>query len=325
MNGAASAPTTPQPPHASICQGVQGPCPRKKFDASAASAPTPKPARAPSAAPAATVITVTGWTPGTAAKRTRPAAAAAASVATSASVLLVPRPGSSHAAPATSTAPATSSSESPARPGSRAAQAAAANAAAAAPTVTALGMGQLPLRRERDDAVGDRLGEGSVVRDHERRARRRGGADQPGQLLLALGVDAARRLVEDEQVWFGREHGGQAEPLALAAREVAGMTVLEAAEPDRGERAPRGCRVGAHGGLVLGALAEDVPPGILREVGGAAGALDRAGERLQKPCRELRERRLAAAVRPPERDDLPAPQLELRVVDDEEVVVVGER
>src|SRR6266550_663852 len=53
-SGAASAPTTPQPPHASICQGVQGPWPRKKFEASAARAPTPKPARAPSQAAPAT-------------------------------------------------------------------------------------------------------------------------------------------------------------------------------------------------------------------------------------------------------------------------------
>jgi len=53
MTGASAAPAMPQAPQASICHGVHGPCPRKKFDASAATAPVVKPARAPSAAPAA--------------------------------------------------------------------------------------------------------------------------------------------------------------------------------------------------------------------------------------------------------------------------------
>src|SRR5919199_4060218 len=220
-SGAASAPATPQPPQASICQGVQGPWPRKKLETSAASAPTPKPARAPSAAPAATATTVTGCTPGIAAKRTRPAAAAAARVATSASVLLVPRPGSSQAAPAISSEPATSSSDSAARPGSSAAHAAAANAAAAAAAVTVLGMCRLSFRPDRNRPVRDRGCERPVVGDDERGAPGGRAAQQRRELELPLGVDPPGRLVEHEQVGVGREHGGEAEPLTLAAREVA--------------------------------------------------------------------------------------------------------
>src|SRR5262249_54660981 len=167
-------PATPTPPHASICQGVHGPCPRKKFDASAASAPTPKPARAPSAAPAATVITVTGWTPGTAANRTRPAAAVAASVATRASVLPAPRPGSSHAAPAASRAAASRSSASAAWRGVVAAQAAEAKATIAAPAMNALDTDELLFRGQRDHAVGHHSREGNVVSDDESRAARVG-------------------------------------------------------------------------------------------------------------------------------------------------------
>src|SRR5512132_2454517 len=200
-SGAARAPTTPQPPQASICHGVQGPCPRKKFDTSAASAPTPKPARAPRAAPAATAITVTGWTPGIAAKRTRPPAAAAASVATSASVLLAPRP-------ATSSAAATRSKERAPCRGDVAAQAAAAKATTAATEITALGMRELPVGLERDDPVGHGLRERAIVGDHERRSRRVR-PQQLGKLVLALRVDATRGLVQDEQVGLGHEHGRQ--------------------------------------------------------------------------------------------------------------------
>ena len=40
---------SPTPPHATICHGVHGPCPKKKFEASAATAPTAKPGAPPSA------------------------------------------------------------------------------------------------------------------------------------------------------------------------------------------------------------------------------------------------------------------------------------
>src|SRR3954471_960062 len=212
ISGAASAPATPHPPHASICHGVQGPCPRKKFETRAASAPTPKPARAPSAAPAATATTVTGCTPGIAAKMTRPAAAAAARVATRTSVFPAPRLGSSQAAPATRSAAATRRSDSAPRPGDVAAQAAPANATNAAPPTTSLDMGRLPLGRERDDAIGNAGREREIVGD-EQRCAVVGRSQQACELELALRVDSAGRLVENEQIRSGSQHRGQREAL----------------------------------------------------------------------------------------------------------------
>src|SRR4051812_36615250 len=200
INLAAPAPAAPHAPQASICHGVQSPWPRNRFEVNAASIPTAIPARAPSAAPAATAITVTGCTPGTAAKRTRPAAAAPASVAITASSRAESGPASSQAAPATTKAAATSSSASPAFAGAAAAQTAAANAAPAAARAIVLGMGALAHREhvERDDALGDLRRPRQVVRDDERGAPRRLRAEEPRELRLPLRVHAARRLVEDE-------------------------------------------------------------------------------------------------------------------------------
>src|SRR5919198_234817 len=163
-NGAASAPTAPQPPHASICHGVQGPCPRTKFETSAAIPPTATPARSPSATPAATVITVTGWTPGIAAR------------------------------------------------------------------ASALGNEGLASRVEAHDAIRHGGCEDEVVRDDEGGATRSLAAQPRRQLDLPLRVDAARRLVQDEQVRLGHRHGPQGAALALAARQVAGVPVRGAGE-----------------------------------------------------------------------------------------------
>src|SRR5207249_1539780 len=98
--GASSAPTAPHAAQPSICCGVQIPSPRNRFDTNAAIAPVATPARSPSEAPATTATTVTGCTPGTAAKSTRPAAAAAPSVATTASSRVESGPDSNQAIPA---------------------------------------------------------------------------------------------------------------------------------------------------------------------------------------------------------------------------------
>jgi hypothetical protein len=45
---ASPAPARPQPPQATICHGVHGPCPKNRLDASAATAPTMKPGAPPS-------------------------------------------------------------------------------------------------------------------------------------------------------------------------------------------------------------------------------------------------------------------------------------
>ena len=75
--------------------------------------------------------------------------------------------------------------------------------------------------------------------DDERRARRRLRAEQRSELPLALRVDTARRLVEHEQVGLDREHRGDREPLALAAREVARVPLGERRQVEPLERAPR--------------------------------------------------------------------------------------
>jgi len=46
---ASAAPPMPTAPHAAISHGVQGPCPKKKFDVSAATAPITNPGAPPNA------------------------------------------------------------------------------------------------------------------------------------------------------------------------------------------------------------------------------------------------------------------------------------
>src|SRR2546421_576436 len=133
------------------------------------------------------------------------------------SSLLDPGPDSSHAAPATISAPATRRSDSAASSGLRTAQVAAASAAVTAKAPVALDKRRLPLRNGRDDAVGDGAREHVVVRDDDCRPRVCLGAQERGELVLALGVDAPSRLIEDEQVRLGDEHRGERQPLALAA------------------------------------------------------------------------------------------------------------
>src|SRR6266576_5612642 len=157
----ASAPATPHAPQPSICHGVHVPCPRKKFETNAASAPPAKPLRAPRAAPAATVMTVTGCTPGIAAKRTRPAAAAAPSVAIRASSFAEPGLRSSQATPAARSAKATSKTGKPAWERSSAVHTAAANAVSAAVTSAVLDKDELPPKDDR--AISDRTREVHVV------------------------------------------------------------------------------------------------------------------------------------------------------------------
>src|SRR5690348_2756575 len=190
------------------------PWPRKRFDTNAASAPVATPARSPSAAPATTAITVTGCTPGIAANSTRPAAAAAPSVATTASSRVESAPDSNHAIPAATSAPAPSSVAAAPSSTSRAA------ARSATATTSSLRTHALP-HVERHDAIGDLRGPRQVVRDDDRPACGSAGPKQRGQLRLALRIDAARRLVEHEQLRLRREHRREREPFPLARRQVA--------------------------------------------------------------------------------------------------------
>src|SRR3954470_15702651 len=196
ITGASSAPTAPHAPQPSICCGVQIPWPRKRFDTNAASAPVATPARMPSEAPATIAITVTGCTPGTAAKRTRPAAAAAPTVATTASSLVESTPDSNQATPAATrpaaprsvaSAPSSTSSEATIRPAARRRR---------------LRTHGLP-QRELDETVGDVRRPRQIVRDDQGSPPGGLRPQQCREVRLALGVDAARRLVEHEQLGVG--------------------------------------------------------------------------------------------------------------------------
>src|SRR5262245_18560872 len=309
MSGASRAPASPQAPQPSICHGVHGPWPRKKFDASAASAPVANPALGPSAAPAATVITVTGWTPGMATKRTLPAAATAASVATRTISFEAVGPVSSQAAPAAISPSAATRSGSPESAGSSATQTADAATAASAPRAANLGTRAL-LRAKRDRSIGDVAREDEVVRDHERRPVARVPPQLGGELDLARRIDAAGRLVEDEHIVVGHEHGREGEALPLAARQVAGMTLLEAGEADLRERVPSTVQVSIHCEcrLVLDPCLDEVPARVLREIAASATRLDAPVLRLEQTGRDLGQRRLPYAVAPGQRDDLALPQ-----------------
>src|SRR5581483_2221405 len=270
-NGASNAPAAPHAPQPSICCGVQIPWPRKKFETNAARAPVATPARSPSAAPATIAITVTGCTPGIAANSTRPAAAAAASVAMTASSRVESVPASNHDTPAATSAAAPS-------------------AVASAPIGA--------LRRP-----------GKVVRHDERPARGSLRPQQPCERGLALGVHAARRLVEHEELRLRREHRGEREPLPLARREIARVPVGERRQIELREREACAVGVGAQRNLVEHAFGDDVVARILREVRRTAVG-HRAGVRCPEAACDQRERRLPHAVGPCERDDLAAAHVE---------------
>ena len=74
----ASAPKArPQSPKASICQGVQGPCPKMKLLVSAESEPTRKPDEGPKAMPAIITMAAMGLKPGSQMNAARAATARA--------------------------------------------------------------------------------------------------------------------------------------------------------------------------------------------------------------------------------------------------------
>src|SRR4051794_32586374 len=303
-----SPPTTPQNPQASICQGVQTPWPRKKFDARAASAPTAKPRRGPSTVPATMAMTVTGWTPGTGAKRTRAAAATPATVPIKVRSFADSVPLSSHAVPAMRPAIPASSTARPPRSGSRAAQAAAPSAAAAASTATL--RGKTSPSFETHPAIRRK---GPVVRGDQDGSSRRCVLREPlAESSLSLGVDAARGLVEDEQVGLGDRDRREAEPLALPTGEIARVAARSPGETDPLERGERPPLVSSHGepDLVEHPVADQIATGVLREIARSPVALDVTRIRAQETGSDLGHRRLARAIGALEGDDFPPPHLE---------------
>src|SRR5439155_11768142 len=99
--------------------------------------------------------------------------------------------------------------------------------------------------------------------------QQQGGAVPPGQveqqvddLAAGLGVEIARGLVGQQQLWADRRGAGQRYPLLLAAGQLAGIVGEPLAEADRGQR-----RLGPRKGVAL------------------AGELERHGDVLQRAHR----------------------------------------
>src|SRR5262249_31050268 len=107
------------------------------------------------------------------------------------------------------------------------------------------------------------------------------------------------------------------QPLALAAREVTRMALLEAGEADLGERLACAPPVAAdpQRDLVDGALGDQVTAGVLREVRRATLPLDDPTGRGQKPRGQLRHRGLAGPVWTGQHRDLATPKLEILVLE----------
>ena len=130
---------------------------------------------------------------------------------------------------------------------------------------------------------------------------------------MRSGSRPAGGLVQDQQVRFGDGDGREREPLALAARQIAGMAAGRPAEPDAVERGSSPLFIPSHGEPDLGerGLLDEVAARILREIAGAATQLDRPCLRLDEARDDPRQRGLSGPVRPLERDDLAAAQLEI--------------
>src|SRR6266540_7520439 len=262
-NGASNAPAAPHAPHPSIWYAVHGPCARKKFDVNAAIIPTAIPARSPMAAPATIAITVTGCTPGTAAKSTRPAAATPASVATRATSLAESGPLSNQTTAAASIDPVTSQSDTRESPVA-ASTSAATNAAAAALSTRVLD--ENIHRSECDETVRNGGRERSIVCHDQRRAAACVRAQERGELALALGIDSTGRLVEHEQIRLHGEHACDRDALALPAREIARMPRREVRQLELLHRLACRALVGGQRDLREHRLGDEVATGILRQV-----------------------------------------------------------
>ena len=309
-----------------------GPWPRKKFDAIAASAPTAKPRRGPSATPAAATITVTGCTLGIGAKRTRPAAARPPRVATSVRSRADIVPPSSQAKPATSTATAASSVASPPRAGSSAAHAASASAAAAREPATL-------------DANASAPREACVPESTQSPIRRCAGRSRSWVATSTAFPDAAYSCSQAPSSAFRSgsrprvgssrmsRSGSATATDASASRSRSplersrGWRPAAHAEPDAVERGASPLFIPVHGerDLLERRLLDEVAARILREVAGATAQLDRPGLRLDQAGGDPRQRGLSGPVRPFERDDLAAAQLEVDPVQNGHGLAVRER
>jgi hypothetical protein len=121
-----------------------------------------------------------------------------------------------------------------------------------------------------DDTVGGR--EEKIVGDDESSTVAGLRAEQGGELELALRIHPASGLVENEQIRFGDEDGGERQALSFAAGEVARVALLEAPEANQLERGPSTFEVtpDSERDLLVDSLGDDVAPWILTHIGGSA-------------------------------------------------------
>ena len=225
-------------------------------------------------------------------------------------------------------------------------------------TGRARGRGAALRRTVEDDAAADEdepldeaLDRAELVRDVEDgdRSSRWRRSSRPGERLLRLDVDPGRRLVQHEQRRLGGERLRDERPLLLAARERAQRHVGALGQPDpldrlgddravaaaqRAEQAAgrepaRGDDL-AHGrrrvDAELRALGEVAERGAAREPRRRLAEEERlARRRPLEPERQPHQRRLAAAVRTGDRDELARLDGELDVLEHRPAAVVGER
>ena len=186
--------------------------------------------------------------------------------------------------------------------------------------------------------VGQRLRLVEVVRREQHRgaqvvAQR---PDQRPELPPRLRVEAGRRLVEEQQrgVADDAERHVEAAPLPTGQRPSARAGLL--GQPDQFEHLVHVARIGvvrrlrlhllAHGQLAVAAarlqhdaqLPLPVPAGRRRVL---AQHPHLAGVAVPVALADLHRRRLAGAVRSEQREDLPAPEVEVQPVDGGEVAV----
>src|SRR6266850_2505386 len=177
------------------------------------------------------------------------------------------------------------------------------------------------------DVVAEPLGLVHVMRRQEDRpAAASQVPDDLPELPPRLGIEARRRLIEEEEIGIADEGAGDGEALLLPARQVGhpGFSLLEEADllhdlrrgpPFPVERPEQSDRL-LHGQLVgeLGLLERDADP--LSQVAvipspPEAEHLDLAAARLEDPLEDLDRRRLACAVRPEEPEALARAHLEV--------------
>ena len=273
-----NAPAAPQAAQPSICCGVQIPCPRKRFETKAATAPVATPARRPSDAPATTAITVTGCArdrreehaPGCRGCTDR---GDDGKLAGRIDARLEPcdagddEPGCSEQRRQCAVVDEQRRADQRNGDDEQATHA------------------RLP-QRQFDHAVGHVGGPRQVVRDHERAAAWRLRAQQRRELCLPFRIDTACRFVEHEQLGVGDEHCCQGQPFPLARREVARVALEVVAEPDLRDRFACARLVGAERDLVEHSLGDEVTSGILAQVR-RAGVPDLTRRGVEQPGRDL--------------------------------------